>query len=55
VEEFRLAPAEEILALARDTEEFTLDAVLVTLDHFLREGAIAPSDPRYAGLAQWFT
>lgn len=55
VAEFRLAPAEEVLALARDTEEFTLDAALVTLDHFLRAGAISPSDPRYAGLAPWFT
>jgi 8-oxo-dGTP pyrophosphatase MutT (NUDIX family) len=55
VAEFRLAPAEEVLALARDTEEFTLDAALVTLDHFLRAGAISPSDPRYAGLARWFT
>ena len=55
VAEFRLAPAEEVLTLARDTEEFTLDAALVTLDHFLREGAIAPTDLRYAGLARWFT
>jgi 8-oxo-dGTP pyrophosphatase MutT (NUDIX family) len=55
VAEFRLAPAEEVLALARDTEELTLDAALVTLDHFLRDGAISPTDPRYAGLARWFT
>jgi 8-oxo-dGTP pyrophosphatase MutT (NUDIX family) len=54
IEEFRLVPAEEVLALVRDTEEFTLDAALVTLDHFLRKGVIAPSDPRYAGLARWF-
>ncbi len=54
VEEFRLAPAEEVLALARDTEEFTLDAALVTLDHFLRTGAISLADPPYAGLARWF-
>jgi 8-oxo-dGTP pyrophosphatase MutT (NUDIX family) len=54
VEEFRLAPAEEVLALARDTEEFTLDAALVTLDHFLRAGAISPADPSYAGLKRWF-
>ncbi len=55
VAEFRLAPAEEVLALIRDTEEFTLDAALVTLDHFLRDGAISPTDPRYAGLPRWFT
>jgi 8-oxo-dGTP pyrophosphatase MutT (NUDIX family) len=55
VAEFRHAPAEEVIALVRDTEEFTLDAALVTLDHFLREGAIAPTDPRYADLARWFT
>jgi len=55
VAEFRLAPAEEVLALVRDTEQFTLDAALVTLDHFLRSGSISPSDPQYAGLAQWFT
>jgi len=54
VAEFRLAPAEEVLALVRDTEQFTLDAALVTLDHFLRSGAISPNDPQYAGLAQWF-
>lgn len=54
VAEFRLAPAEEVLALARDTGEFTLDAALVTLDHFLRAGAISPADPRYAGLKRWF-
>ena len=55
VAEFRLAPAEEALALVRDTEEFTLDAALVTLNHFLRDGAISPTDPRYSGLARWFT
>jgi 8-oxo-dGTP pyrophosphatase MutT (NUDIX family) len=55
VAEFRLAPAEEVLALARDTEQFTLDAALVALDHFLRDAVISPTDPRYAGLARWFT
>jgi len=55
VAEFRLAPAEEVLALVRDTEQFTLDAALVTLDHFLRNGAISQTDPRYAGLARWST
>lgn len=38
VAEFRLAPARDVLALVRDTEEFTLDAALVTLDHFARAG-----------------
>lgn len=55
VEEFRLAPAAEVLALVRDTEEFTLDAALATLDHFLRNREISPADPRYAGVARWFT
>ncbi|HSA68085.1 MAG TPA: DUF4743 domain-containing protein [Burkholderiales bacterium] len=55
VEEFRLAPAAEVLALVRDTEEFTLDAALATLDHFLRNREISPTDPRYAGLARWLT
>lgn len=54
VEEFRLAPAAEVLALVRDTEEFTLDAALATLDHFLRSGAISRTDPQYTGLARWF-
>ena len=38
VAEFRLASAREVLALVHDSEEFTLDAALVTLDHFARAG-----------------
>ncbi|MGH8674589.1 MAG: DUF4743 domain-containing protein [Burkholderiales bacterium] len=40
VAEFRLVPVAEILALVRDTEDFTLDAALVTQDHFARAGGL---------------
>lgn len=47
VETFYLLPAEEVLALVRDTDEFKLNCNLVITDFLIRHGYLTPEMPEY--------
>ena len=48
VESFALRPAEEVLRLLRETEEFVYDVALVNLDALIRHGMLTPErEPDY--------
>ncbi len=51
VESFTLLPAEEVLRLLRDSEEFLYDVALVNIDCLLRHGVLTPdNEPDYLAL-----
>ncbi len=50
VERFTLMPAQEVLALVRETDRFKFNCNLVLIDFFLRHTMIAPNDPEYVSL-----
>jgi len=52
VEAFYLLPAEEVLAIVRDTDDFKLNCNLVITDFLVRHGYLSPETPEYLAILQ---
>jgi isopentenyldiphosphate isomerase len=52
VDAFYLLPAEEVLAVVRDTDEFKLNCNLVITDFLIRHGYLTPETPEYLEILQ---
>ena len=51
VEDFRLLPIDEVIALVRDTQDFKFNCSLVVIDFLVRHGYIEPDHPDYMDIA----
>ena len=52
MEEFRLLPAREVMAITAETTDFKFNCAVANIDFFVRHGLLTPDDPDYLDIVR---